>query len=324
MNFEKADLTQEQLINFYEKMLLIRNVEQKIADLYDQDQMRTPVHLCIGQEASSVGVCEALEKSDYVTSHHRGHGHYIAKGGDLNAMIAEFHNRETGCARGRGGSMHLIDTSVGLIGASSIVAGSIPVGTGTALRSVIMNEPNVSVVFMGDAATEEGVFYESVNFAVLRKLPVIFVCENNLYSVCTPLDKRQRHQDMFRKVAGLNLPSVQVDGNNVIEVYEETRKAVERARSGEGPSFIETLTYRYYDHHGNKSGINYRSQEELDSWRQRDPIDNYEQYLVSLGLLTPELKDRMLQNINDKIEQAFEFAANSPLPRKEDLPLYVY
>jgi len=248
-------MPKEVLRELYRTMLRLQKVELRIAELYHQDEMKTPVHLCLGQEAVAAGVCLNLTKDDRVFSNHRGHGHYLAKEGDLKAMIAELYNRETGCSRGRGGSMHLIDTSVGVLGTSSIVGGCIPIATGAALSSVIQKDSRVSVAFFGDAAIEEGVIYESINFAMLKTLPVIYVCENNFYSVFSHLSKRQAGDDIYRRFAGFSIPSYRVDGNNVIEVYTVARKAVNNARRGGGPSFIECRTYRTRDHHGPRSGV---------------------------------------------------------------------
>jgi len=261
-----SDIPKEVLRELYRMMLKIQKVELKIDELYHEDEMKTPVHLCLGQEAVAAGVCRHLNTGDYVFSNHRGHGHYIAKGGDVKTMVAELYNRETGCSRGRGGSMHLIDTSVGLPGTSSIVGGSIPIATGAALGAVLKKDNRVSVAFFGDAAVEEGVTYESINFAMLKKLPVVYVCENNFYSVFSHLSKRQAKDDIYRRFEGLSIPGYQVDGNNVVEVYRIAKKAIDNARRRGGPSFIECRTYRLRDHHGTGSGVEvgYRTQEEVD------------------------------------------------------------
>ena len=220
------------------RMLLIRTVQLRIESLYHLDEMKTPVHLCIGQEAIAAGVCVALTQNDYVFSNHRGHGHYLAKGGDLRAMIAELYCRETGCSKGRGGSMHLVDLSVGLMGSSSIVAGGISLAVGAALCSSLKRESKVSVAFFGDGASDEGVLYESINFAVLRKLPVLFVCENNFYAVCSPMANRQKESTIFQRFAGLGLPSKLIDGTDVLAVYQAVEEFAKDARSGKGPAFI--------------------------------------------------------------------------------------
>ena len=222
-----GDIPKETLRELYRMMLKIQKVELKIAELYHEDEMKTPVHLCLGQEAIATGVCANLTLADYVLSNHRGHGHYIAKGGDIKAMIAELYHRQTGCSKGRGGSMHLVDTSIGVPGTSSIVGGCIPIATGAALGSGLKKDGRVSIAFFGDAAVEEGVIYESINFAMLKKLPVVYICENNFYSVFSHLSKRQAKDDIYHRFEGLSIPGYRVDGNNVIEVYRIAKKTID-------------------------------------------------------------------------------------------------
>ncbi|MEN6351727.1 MAG: thiamine pyrophosphate-dependent dehydrogenase E1 component subunit alpha [Syntrophomonas sp.] len=323
---ERNYISPQVLMELYTMMLEIRKVELKIAQHYPEDEMRTPIHLCIGQEAVAAGVCAKLKAQDYVFSNHRGHGHYIAQKGSLNALIAELYNKETGCARGRGGSMHLADPPVGLLGSSSIVAGGIPIAAGAALASALRNDARVAVAFFGDGAAEEGVLYESLNFAALKKLPVIFVCENNLYSVCSPLNRRQPGPDIYKRAEGFSVPACSVDGNDVIAVYKAAGRAIDNARQGKGPYFIECKTYRLTDHHDRQTGVEtgYRTQEEWDEWAARCPIKKLagilkEQYLI--GDL--ELKD-IEKAIDEKIEEAFDFARTSPFPDKNELYKYLY
>ena len=325
-NTKISDIPKKDLWELYIMMSKIQKVELKIAELYHEDEMKTPVHLCLGQEAIAAGVCLHLNADDYVFSTHRGHGHYIAKGGDIKAMIAELYNRETGCSRGRGGSMHLIDTSVGLLGTSSIVGGCIPIATGAALGSVLQKDNRVSVAFFGDAAVEEGVIYESINFAMLKKLPVVYVCENNFYSVCSPLSKRQAKDDIYRRLEGLSIPGYRVDGNNVIEVYHIAKKAIDNARGGGGPSFIECRTYRLRDHHGTSSGveIGYRTQEEVDEWAAKCPIRNFERFLVEQNVMTAREIGEFAIAIDREVEEAFKFAQASPLPDEDEVLEYLY
>ena len=213
-----SNISIETLRELYRMMVKIRRVELKIEELYPGDEMKTPVHLSLGQEAVAAGVCASLNENDSVLSNHRGHGHYLTKGGDLKAMIAELYCKQTGCTKGKGGSMHLIDTSVGLLGSSSIVGGCIPIATGVALGYVMQKEKRVSVAFFGDGAVDEGAFYESLNFAALKKLPVIFICENNFYAVGSHQRIRQLKDDIYRRAQCLSIPGYRVDGNNVIEV----------------------------------------------------------------------------------------------------------
>jgi TPP-dependent pyruvate/acetoin dehydrogenase alpha subunit len=322
----KNDIPKVVLRELYCIMLKIQKVELKIDELYHEDEMKTPVHLCLGQEAVAAGVCLNLNRDDYVFSNHRGHGHYIAKGGDIKAMVAELYNRETGCSKGRGGSMHLIDTSVGVLGTSSIVGGCVPIATGAALGSVLKKNGRVSVAFFGDAAVEEGVVYESINFAMLKKLPVVYICENNFYSVYSHLSQRQPKDDIYRRFEGLSIPSYRVDGNNVIEVYRTAGKAIDHAREGGGPSFLECRTYRLRDHHGTGSGVEvgYRTQEEVDWWAARCLVKNFERFLLERKLITASGIQQMATAINAEVAEAFRFAQSSPLPDENEAAKYLY
>lgn len=320
------DIPDDVLKNLYRIMIRIRKVELKIAELYHEDEMKTPIHLCIGQEAVSAGVCASLNTDDYVFSNHRGHGHYIAKGGDIKTLIAELYNRETGCSRGHGGSMHLIDTSVGLLGSSSIVGGGIPIATGAALASLLKNDKRVSIVFFGDAAVEEGVIYESINFAKLKNLPVVYICENNLYAVFTHLSKRQPKDDIYRRFDGLSIPGYRIDGNNVLEVYRTAKNAIINARSGGGPSFIECRTYRLNDHHGTSSGVEvgYRTEKEVDEWVKRCPVENFERFLIDQKVITPIKIEKLKADIDREVGEAFKFAQSSPSPTENEVMNYLY
>lgn len=328
ISFDKcaAGIPPSTLRSLYQTMLRIRRVEVRIGERYKEDEMHTPIHLCIGQEAISAGVCAHLRRDDYLFSNHRGHGHYLAKGGGLKEMIAELYNRETGCSRGRGGSMHLIDTSVSIPGTSSIVAGSVPIGTGAALAAVMQKTDKVSVVFLGDAATEEGVVQESIAFAMLKKLPVIYVCENNSYAVCSPLSNRQATNDIYRRFEGLSVSGHLVDGNNVTEVYCVAKEAIEKARSGGGPSFMECRTYRMTDHHGGTSGVEvgYRTQAEVDEWAGKCPVSNFERFLVERSILSAGDIAEYKSVIDREVAEAFEFARSSPLPDANDVGKYLY
>ena len=318
--------TPQVLTELYTSMLEIRKVELKIAEHYPENEMRTPIHLCIGQEAVAAGVCANLKTHDYVFSNHRSHGHYIAKKGNIPAMIAELYNKETGCSRGRGGSMHLVDTAVGLLGSSSIVAGGIPLATGTALASVYRNDGRVAVAFFGDGAAEEGVLYESINFAVLKKLPVIYVCENNLYAVCSPHNQRQPGPDIYKRMEGFGIPACSVDGNDALAVYQVANRAINAARQAQGPYFIECKTYRLTDHHDRKTGveIGYRTQEEWDEWAAKCPIRKLEGMLREQMLLTDQGFRDIEKEIDEKVKAAFEFARTTPLPERSELYKYLY
>ncbi len=321
-----TSLSKKELQAMYAVILRIRLVELKIEELYPQDEMKTPIHLCIGQEAVPAGVCANLTKDDYVFSNHRGHGHYIAKGGDLKAMISELFCRETGCSKGRGGSMHLIDTSVGFMGSSSIVGGSIPIATGAALSSILRKDKRVSVVFFGDAASEEGVLFESMNFAALKKLPVVYVCENNFYSVCSHQSARQANSDISSRPRAFDIPSCRIDGSDVMEVYDASKKAVDNARSGRGPSFLECRAYRWRGHAGagDPQKDYYRKQDEWGEWMAKDPLKNFEDALIKNKTLTALEIKAIRETIDKDISGAFEFAERSPLPKKEELEKYLF
>ena len=303
--------------HLFAQMLRIRRVQERIHDRYLENMMQTPVPLCTGPEAIAVGVCAALRADDVISSNHRGHGHYLAKGGDLRAMIAELHGRATGCSRGYGGSMHLIDTAVGHLGSSSIVGGGIPIGTGHALAFAMRGQDAVSVVFLGDGASEEGVFYESCNFAILHRLPVIFVLENNGIAVCSPLHQREACPKVFHKgVASDQMLTHRGYGNDVEEVYAIASRAVERARAGQGPAFLEFETYRLEGHAGCKSqdAQNYRDIEQWHLWEQRCPVRNYREKLVAQGHLSQVDIDILERAIAEEIDAAFAFALSSPFP----------
>ncbi len=313
--------------SMYREMLRIRMVQERIEAEYLEDRMRTPVHLCVGQEAIAVGVCSALRKDDYISSNHRGHGHYLAKGGDLKAMMAELHCKSTGCAKGYGGSMHLVDTSVGNMGHSAIVGGGIPIGTGQAFASKMLGQDRVSVVFFGDGAADEGTFYESVNFAMLKKLPVIYILENNGWAVCSPTASRQLGENVFLKGADPELLHAEsVDGNDLELVHEKATAAVERARAGLGPSLIECKTYRILGHAGCKAqdAKGYRNEQEVDKWAERCPLQSYEDKLIAGNALEQSDIDRMRSEIALELEEAFKFAIESPLPTEEDLHKYLF
>jgi pyruvate dehydrogenase E1 component alpha subunit len=307
-------------------MLRIRRVQLRIESLYHLDEMKTPVHLCIGQEAVAVGVCASLRREDYISSTHRGHGHYLAKGGDMKRMIAELYCRETGCSKGRGGSMHLVDTSVGHIGSSSIVGGCIPIAVGLGLSIQMKGEDRVSVAFFGDGAADEGVLYESVNFAILKRLPVIFVYENNQFSVCSPVSSRQAGEVIFHRAPSNLMHTCVVDGNNVIEVYRAAGTAVERARAGNGPSFIECKTYRVREHAGVGSdpSAGYRTAEEIASWEARCPLLLLRKRLRAERRVAPRELDDMEKAVDSEIDEAFRFVQESPLPRGEDVHLHLF
>ena len=308
-------------------MLRIRMVEEKIAELYPEQEMRCPVHLCIGQEAVAAGVCANLSRNDYVLSNHRSHGHYLAKGGDLKAMMAELYGKVTGCSQGKGGSMHLVDLSAGFLGATPIVGSTIPIAVGVAFGSVMRGEQRVTVIFFGDAAVEEGVFHESINFVVLKRLPVIFVCENNLYSVYSPLSVRQPEgREIFELAKGHGIESYQGDGNDIIEVYTLAEQAVGKARQGGGPTFLEFKTYRWREHCGPyyDNDLGYRTESEFQEWKQRCPIENLKKNLLRDGILCDQDVEDMVSELEAEIEGAIAFAKKSPFPTESSLMEHIY
>ncbi len=320
------DLKPKIEIALYREMLRIRKVQLQIESLYHLDEMKTPIHLYIGQEAVAVGVCANLEENDYISSSHRSHGHYLAKGGDLKGLIAELYCRETGCSKGRGGSMHLVDRSVGHMGSSSIVGGGIPIGTGLGLAIKMRGEKRVSVVFFSDGAADEGVLYESINFAILKRLPVIFVYENNQFSVCSHVSARQIGEIIFHATPPHLMPTVTVDGNAVLNVYAAAQVAVNRARNGQGPSFVECKTYRVREHAGagTDAHLGYRTAEEIARWEGRCPVSTFRNILLSERFVTGQQLAEMEKKVDSEIAEAFRFAQESPLPKKEDLLLNLF
>lgn len=320
------NLSREALVSLFHGMLRIRKVQLRIEELYHLDEMKTPVHLCIGQEAIAVGVCANLAKEDYISSNHRGHGHYLAKGGDLRALIAELHCRKTGCSKGYGGSMHLVATSVGHMGSSSIVGGGIPIGTGLGLAAQMQGSGKVSAVFFGDGAADEGVLYESVNFAILKRLPIVFVYEDNQFAVFSRVAVRQYGPVLFHGVSPEAMYTAKVDGNSVLDVSEAARIAVGRARVGMGPSFIECKTYRMREHAGAGVNLNlgYRTAEEIAAWEARCPVSTFRDKLLTDGIVTAVQLADMEAAIDSEIDEAFRFAQDSPLPTADDLPGHLY
>ncbi|MCH9609770.1 MAG: Acetoin:2,6-dichlorophenolindophenol oxidoreductase subunit alpha [Chlamydiales bacterium] len=286
-------------------LIRIRLIEERIAKLYSEQQMRCPVHISVGQEAAAVGVCAHLTPNDYAVSGHRAHAHYLAKGGDLKKMLAEIYGKESGCCRGRGGSMHLVDLDAGFMGSTPIVGSSLPVGVGLSFGSQLRKEERVTTIFFGEGATEEGVFAESLNFAALRSLPILFVCENNFFSVYSPLSVRQpKKRSIVNLAKAHGIEAFLEEGNDVNCVYDLTAKALEVVRREQRPVLLELTTYRYYEHCGpNLDPLLPKA--ELEYWKKRDPILNLH--------LPPEETDA----IQKEIDEAFAFAKSSPFPKVE-------
>jgi len=308
-------------------MKRIRAVEEEIANRYTESEMRCPTHLSIGQEAVATVLGHLLNKDDLAVSTHRAHAHYLGKGGDLNAMISEIYGKETGCSKGRGGSMHLIDTSVGFMGSTAIVGGTIPIGTGLALGIKYRKKKQISCIFLGDGAIEEGAFYESANFAALHKLPVLFICENNLYSVYSPLSKRQPiGRKIYELSNAIGIKSDHGDGNDVIQINNILKNAIGEIRSGNGPRFIEFSTYRWREHCGPNydNEIGYRTQKEFLEWQMKDPINIFQDLLEEKKYLNSKDLINMNQNIESEILLAFNFAKNSNFPDKHSFGDFTY
>ncbi|HJX13176.1 MAG TPA: thiamine pyrophosphate-dependent dehydrogenase E1 component subunit alpha [Dehalococcoidales bacterium] len=311
----------EGLRKLYTTMLTIRRLEERLGELVEQREIQCPTHLYIGQEAVAAGVCANLKPTDWVFSNHRNHGHYIAKGGDLKALVAECYVKSTGASRGRGGSMHPAQPEMGLPGSPAILSGSLPLAVGAALAFRLQGKDSVAVVFFGDGAANEGVFYESLNLASLKRLPVVFICENNLYATHMPVGACLANTELYRKAAAFCIPGLRIDGNNVVEVYKESGKAIAAARRGRGPTLLECMTYRWRGHVGPSTDVDrgLRSQAELDAWMARCPVDAAERLLKEKGGLTDAEKAAIEENIAAEIEAAVTFARRSPYPDDKEL-----
>ena len=299
-------------------MLRIRRFEEKLALLFKRGRLPGFVHLYLGEEAVAVGVCSALRPDDRITSTHRGHGHLIAKGAEIDRMMAELLGKVDGYCRGKGGSMHIVDFGLGIIGTNGIVGGGIPIGTGSAWGDQQMGRDNVTATFFGDGASNQGVFFESMNLAAVWSLPVIFVCENNQYTEWTPTTKLTAGRIADRGRA-MNIPGVQIDGNDVLAVRQATDEAVARARAGEGPTLIEAMTYRWHGHNEGEEAFagDYRPREEQDHWRAREPIAAYRRHLLAAGFGETDL-DAVDAEETAGVEQALAFAEASPFPDAEE------
>jgi len=323
------DYSKELLTKLYQTMLRIRYCEESLVNPILKGKIRCPVHLCTGQEAVAAGVGAALEQRDYVFGNHRSHGHYLAKGGGMPEMIAEIYGKETGCSKGRGGSMHLIDPQVGMLGSAPIVAGTISLALGAALASSIRKDNRVTVSFFGDGATGEGVLYESLNFAALKKLPLIFACENNFYSTHLPIEEIRVSNRIFGIGKPFGVKSFKIDGNDVLKVYEYAQKAVAHCRKGDGPIFLEFLTYRMRGHVGPDDNIqgsrtDIRPYSEIEKWRKKDPIKRIERYLLKNKIFVKKELIEFQEQIIKEVDDAHVFANNSPLPKKEEIDKYVF
>lgn len=310
-------------LDLYRRMVLIRQFELRAINERKSGLIPGFIHACIGQEATAVGACAALNADDVITSTHRGHGHLIAKGGDPKYMMAELAARSTGYCGGKGGSLHMTDFDLGILGANGIVAGGIPMAVGAALAFQMRKQPRVALAFFGDGAVNEGAFHEAANLAGLWKLPVIFLCENNLYGEGTPQHKQAPVADLSLRAAGYAFPGVVVDGNDVLAVYEATKAAAERARAGGGPTFVEGKTYRHRGHYEGDPTI-YRSKEEVELWKQRCPVAYFGQRLLDEGIAVQADLDAIEAAVKHELDNAVAFAASSPAPAPETALAGVY
>jgi len=321
--------SKEFLKKLYRTMVRIRYCEESLVEPILKGEVRCPVHLYSGEEAIAVGICAALKKKDYIFSTHRSHGHYLAKGGDMSALVAEVYGKESGCSRGRGGSMHIADPENGMMGSAPIVGGTIPLAVGAALASSIRKDKRVTVSFFGDGAAGEGVLYESLNFAALKKLPIVFACENNLYSTHLPIRECRVDDNISTIGKPFCIKSFRADGNNVLKVYEIAKKAVDVCRKNQGPVFLEFVTYRLRGHVGpddNIQGTNtdIRPKEEVAVWRKKDPVKKFERFLVKNKILSKTDMENIKKQAEKEVQKAHAFALKSPYPKKGEVTKYVF
>ncbi len=318
------DLNRETLLRLYTTMSTIRNFEERGIPETGQRAMSASVHSSAGQEAVPTGICAHLTDDDYIGSTHRGHGHCIAKGVDPKTMMAELFGRSTGNNKGKGGSMHIADMSKGMLGTNGVVAASVPLAVGAGLTSKLKNLGRVAVAFFGDGGANQGVLHESMNLASVWKLPVIFCCENNGYAESTPVEYALSTANVSDRAAGYDMPGINVDGMDVFAVYDAAGQAVARARAGEGPSLLECRTYRFYGHTVFDNPLSYRTKEEEDHWRARDPLKLFREAVLPLGEITQEELDQIDQEAAQLMEDAIKFADESPLPNQEEIYEDVY
>ncbi|MBP7738933.1 MAG: thiamine pyrophosphate-dependent dehydrogenase E1 component subunit alpha [Spirochaetes bacterium] len=323
------DYTKDFLVSLYQKLLEIRYVEDSFINPIIDKEILCPVHLYTGEEAIAVGVIANLNDKDKVFGTHRSHGHFLAKGGSLKKLVAEVYCRSTGASKGRGGSMHLIDTKKGFLGAVPIVGGTISLALGAALASHIKNDGTVAVAFFGDGAAGEGVLYESINFASVHKLPLIFICENNLYSTHMPIREIRNSNTIYETAASFNIRAEIEDGNDVLNVYEISNKAINQCREGNGPVFLEFSTYRYRGHVGPDDNIqgthtDIRPESEIDEWKKRDPINVFENYLKKNGVVDIDELQLINNLVMKLVDEAHAEAKSSPWPAQEELSEHVF
>jgi len=312
-----------QLIDFYRQMLLIRRFEQKCAELYAAGKIGGFLHLYIGEEAVGVGAINALKPQDHIFSHYRDHGYPIARGSDPKVLMAELLGKSTGCSHGKGGSMHMCDPKRNFYGGYAIVAGHLPMAVGMALASAYKGRNEVTLCIFGDGATDMGEFHESLNLASVWKLPVVFLCENNLYAMGTPVQETTAATSIAEKAEGYSMPTKRINGQDVLEVYQECAAAYEYARSGKGPMLIEAMTYRYRGHSAVDAQL-YRSKEEVLERKTGDPVKSFPRWLVEMNVLNQSDLERMEQDAQQTVADCVQFAEDSPEPTVDDLYRDVY
>lgn len=312
-------LSREQLVEMYRRVLRIRLFDEAAKELRFKGQIPGSLHTTIGQEAEVVGACMALRSDDYMVGNHRSHGHPIGKGADMKGLMAELFGKSTGVCRGKGGSMHLADFSVGSLGETSIVGSGIPVAAGAALGAKLQGSDRICLCFFGDGASNQGTFHEGLNLAAIWQLGVVYLCENNHYAVTTAVGRSVRVANIADRASAYGIPGIVVDGQDVLAVYEVVTAAVQRARAGMGPSLIEAKTYRY-DHHAavNKRGSDYRSEEELARWKERDPVILFRAELIRRGTLSDEQAGVIVAEIQAEVAAAVEFGHSSPYPEPRE------
>ena len=308
-------LNDETLLDIHQRMVRIRTFETEAGKLAEAGKIPGALHLYVGQEAVAAGIMSHLSDQDWITSTHRGHGHLIAKGGEFGKMFAELFGRATGYCKGKGGSMHISNMDLGMLGANGIVGAGPPIAVGAAFSIKYRKAPNVAVTFFGDGASNEGSFHEAANMAALYNLPILFVCENNGYGEYTPQANHQAIIDVADRAAGYGMPGVVVDGMDAVAVYEAADAAIERAKRGDGPTLLECKTYRFFDHVGVRGmGLSYRTDEELAEWQKRDPIHMFEARLDELGVLSKQTAAEMHKLVLDQVQAGIQFAEESPMP----------
>jgi pyruvate dehydrogenase E1 component alpha subunit len=317
------DLKKEQLLAFYKNMVTIRAFELKAVELFAAGQIPGFVHLYLGEEAIATGVCASLEKKDYIASTHRGHGHLISKGGDLNLMMAELFGRTDGYCKGKGGSMHIADINLGILGANGIVGAGMPIATGAAFACKYKENGAVAVAFFGDGASDRATFHESLNLASTWKLPIVFLCENNGWAISNSQKTHQNVTDISDRASGYGIPGVSVDGNDVVAVYEAAGAAIDRARKGDGPTLVECKTWRHRGHFEGDPGA-YKDPKDQADWLAKDPIPRLEKNLVKLKYAAQAELDKIKATAEAEIEAAVKYAQASPEPDPSELLTDVY